>query len=72
MLCRLVARHSCAIIEAGERGLADILSYEFDPAPDVLASVLTCCDMTTSRTASTCRSKGGSPISMTATAEGTW
>ncbi len=48
MLCRLVAHHSCAIIEAGERGLADILSYEFDPAPDVLASVLTCCDMTTS------------------------
>ena len=48
MLCRLVAHHSCAIIEAGERGLADILSSEFDPAPDVLASVLTCCDMTTS------------------------
>ena len=48
MLCRLVAYHSCAIIEAGERGLADILSSEFDPAPDVLASVLTCCDMTTS------------------------
>jgi hypothetical protein len=48
MLCRLVAHHSCAIIEAGERGLADILSAEFDPAPDVLASVLTCCDMTTS------------------------
>jgi hypothetical protein len=48
MLCRLVAHHSCAIIEAGERGLADILSYEFDPAPDVLASVLTCRDMTTS------------------------
>ena len=48
MLCRLVAHHSCAIIEAGERGLADILSSEFDPAPDALASVLTCCDMTTS------------------------
>ena len=48
MLCRLVAHHSCAIIEAGERGLAGALSYEFDPAPDVLASVLTCCDMTTS------------------------
>ena len=46
MLCRLVAHHSCAIIEAGERGLADVLSCEFDPAPDVLASVLTCCDMT--------------------------
>ena len=48
MLCRLVAHHSCAIIEAGERGLADILSPEFEPAPDVLASVLTYCDMTTS------------------------
>jgi hypothetical protein len=48
MLCRLVAHHSCAIIEVGERGLADVLSSEFDPAPDVLASVLTCCDMTTS------------------------
>jgi hypothetical protein len=47
MLCRLVAHHSCAIIEADERGLADILSYEFDPAPYALASVLTCCDMTT-------------------------
>ena len=48
MLCRLVAHHSCAIIEAGERGLADVLSSEFDPAPDALSSVLTCCDMTTS------------------------
>jgi putative nucleotidyltransferase with HDIG domain len=48
MLCRLVAHHSCAIIEAGERGLADVLSSEFEPAPDLLASVLTCCDMTTS------------------------
>ena len=48
VLCRLVAHHSCAIIEPGERGLADVLSSEFDPAPDVLASVLTCCDMTTS------------------------
>jgi hypothetical protein len=25
MLCRLVAHHSCAIIEASERGLADVL-----------------------------------------------
>ena len=48
MLCRLIAHHSCAIIEAGERGLADILSSEFDPAPDALATVLDCCDMTTS------------------------
>ena len=48
LLCRLVAHHSCAIIEAGERGLADVLSREFEPAPDALSSVLTCCDMTTS------------------------
>jgi hypothetical protein len=47
MLCRLVAHHSYAIIEAGERGLADILSSEFDPAPYALASMLTCCDLTT-------------------------
>ena len=42
------AYHSCAIIEAGERGLADVLSREFEPAPYALSSVLTCCDMTTS------------------------
>src|SRR5690348_5444643 len=48
LLCRLVAHHSCAIIEASERGLADVLSREFEPAPDVLSSVLTLCDMTTS------------------------
>jgi hypothetical protein len=48
MLCRLVAHHSCAIIEAGERGLADVLALEFEPAPDTLSSALTYCDMTTS------------------------
>ncbi len=48
LLCRLVAHHSCAIIEAGERGLADVLGSEFEPAPYVLSSVLTCCDMTNS------------------------
>jgi putative nucleotidyltransferase with HDIG domain len=48
MLCRLVAYHSCAIIEAEERGLVDVVSREFEPAPYVLSSVLTCCDMTTS------------------------
>jgi putative nucleotidyltransferase with HDIG domain len=48
MLCRLVAHHSCAIVEAGERGLADVLGLEFEPAPCVLSSVLTFCDMTTS------------------------
>ena len=48
MLCRLVAHHSCAIIEAGERGLADVLRREFEPSPDLLGSALTFCDMTTS------------------------
>ena len=48
MLCRLVAHHSCAIFEAGERGLADVLGLEFEPAPYMLSSMLTCCDMTTS------------------------
>ncbi len=48
MLCRLVAHHSCAVIEAEERGLAHILLSEFDPAPQPLADALTFCDMTTS------------------------
>jgi len=48
MLCRLVAHHSCAIIEASERGLADVLGLDFEPAPYVLSSALTYCDMTTS------------------------
>ena len=48
LLCRLVAHHSCAIVEADERGLADVLGLEFEPAPYVLSSVLTFCDMTTS------------------------
>jgi putative nucleotidyltransferase with HDIG domain len=48
MLCRLVAHHSYAITEACERGLADVLGPEFEPAPYGLSSVLTYCDMTTS------------------------
>jgi hypothetical protein len=48
MLCRLVAHHSYAIVEADERGLANVLGLEFEPAPYVLSSVLTCCDMTSS------------------------
>jgi putative nucleotidyltransferase with HDIG domain len=36
LLCRLVAHHSCAIIEAGERGLADVLTLEFEPPPHAL------------------------------------
>ena len=48
MLCRLVAHHSCAVIEADERGLADVLRREFGPPPRPLADALTFCDMTTS------------------------
>ena len=48
MLCRLVAHHSCAIIEAEERGLAGTLIREFTPPPRHLADALTSCDMTTS------------------------
>jgi|SRR5579872_3680052 len=56
-LCRLVAHHSCAHIEADERGLARTLFREFAPAPPGLASALTFCDMTTS--------PDGDPISVT-------
>ena len=48
MLCRLVAHHSCALTEAEERGLADVLRREFAEPPQPLADALTFCDMTTS------------------------
>jgi len=48
LLCRLVAHHSCAVIEAEERGLARVLTREFAPPPQHLADALTFCDMTTS------------------------
>jgi HD domain len=49
-LCRLVANHSCAILEADERGLAGVLSGEF-PFPDPkLNDALAYCDMTTTPT----------------------
>ena len=48
LLCRLVAHHSCAVIEAEERGLAHVLTREFAPPPQHLADALTFCDMTTS------------------------
>lgn len=49
-LCALVANHSCAIIEAEERGLADALAREFPPPPPVLSDALAYCDMTTTPT----------------------
>ena len=49
-LCRLVANHSCAILEAEDRGLADVLASEF-PSPDPkLNDALAYCDMTTTPT----------------------
>ncbi len=47
VLCRLVANHSCAIIEADERGLANVLSSEFPVPAPMLNDALAYCDMTT-------------------------
>jgi hypothetical protein len=46
-LCRLVANHSGALIEAEERGMDGVLSAEFPPAGPLLSDALTYCDMTT-------------------------
>ena len=46
-LCSLVAQHSCASIEAEERGLADELRREFPHMRPVLEDALAYCDMTT-------------------------
>ena len=48
LLCRLVAHHSCAVIEAEERGLRRALLQEFPVPSRGLAEALTYCDMTTS------------------------
>jgi putative nucleotidyltransferase with HDIG domain len=48
MLCRLVAHHSYAVLEAEERGLAPVLNREFASSPQRLADALTFCDLTTS------------------------
>ena len=50
VLCRLVANHSCAIVEAEERGLADALSSEFPAPAPMLNDALAYCDMTTTPT----------------------
>lgn len=47
LLCRLVANHSCATIEARRRGLADELTVEFPPVAGLLTDALIYCDMTT-------------------------
>lgn len=46
MICRLVAHHSCAIIEARIRGRAKELLAEFPQPPRDLARALIYCDMT--------------------------
>ncbi|GAA1881972.1 HD domain-containing protein [Actinomadura bangladeshensis] len=47
-LCRLVAHHTCAVVEARERGLVDELTSEFGTEPPELTDSLIYCDMTTS------------------------
>ena len=47
LLCRLVAHHSCAVIEAAQRGLDRTLLREFAPIDGELADALIYCDMTT-------------------------
>jgi hypothetical protein len=47
LLCRLVAHHTCAVIEAAERGLDAVLVREFPAPPDDLADALIYSDMTT-------------------------
>jgi predicted hydrolase (HD superfamily) len=46
-VCSLVAYHSCAHIEARNRGLEDELDSEFRPVGGLLADALIYCDMTT-------------------------
>lgn len=47
LLCRLVANHTGALIEAEERGLAEQLTAEFPAADPLLSNALTFCDLTT-------------------------
>ncbi|BFU45769.1 HD domain-containing protein [Krasilnikovia sp. MM14-A1004] len=47
IVCRLVANHSCAFIEARHRGLSDELASEFPPVEGLLSDALTYADMTT-------------------------
>ncbi|MDF5751689.1 HD domain-containing protein [Spongiactinospora sp. TRM90649] len=47
-LCRLVAHHTCAVLDAAEKGLLDVLLAEFPMTRPDLVEALTFCDMTTS------------------------
>jgi predicted hydrolase (HD superfamily) len=46
-LCSLVAHHTCAHIEARNRGLHEELEAEFPPTKSLLTDALTYCDMAT-------------------------
>jgi hypothetical protein len=46
-ICSLVAHHTCACIEARNRGLHAELETEFPPVGGLLADALTFCDMST-------------------------
>lgn len=47
-ICRLVAHHSYALVEAGRRGVAVELADEFPVVDGLLADAMVYCDMTTS------------------------
>ena len=47
LVCRLVAHHSCAMVEGRNRGLDDELATEFPPVDGLLSDALTYADMTT-------------------------
>ncbi|MBM2620490.1 HD domain-containing protein [Actinoplanes sp. LDG1-06] len=47
LVCRLVAHHSCAFIEARNRRLSDQLEQEFPPVGGLAADAITYADMTT-------------------------
>lgn len=47
-LCRLVANHSCARLEARRRGIVKELAAEFPETAGIVPQALTYCDMTTS------------------------
>lgn len=46
-ICRLVANHSYALVEARRRGLAEEMAEEFPLVDGLLADALVYCDMTT-------------------------
>lgn len=47
VLCRVVANHTGALVEAEERGLAGPLAAEFPAAGQLVSDALTFCDLTT-------------------------